>query len=395
MANSLLTPSQITREALRVLHQKLNFIGSVNRQYDSSFAKTGAKIGDSLRIRLPNQYVVRDGITMQPQDTTEQSTTLTVNSVKGVDLNFTSLELTLSLDDFSKRIIEPAMSVLAANIEAVALTMGQDVWQVVNNIGSPMGFNQAQLARKVLTDALAPSTDRTLILNTQDNYDFVKDTKGLFQSSETIAKQYREGKVGVTAGFDPVYENTLLSAQQTGTAAAATGYTVNGAGQAGNSLVVGAGTATFKKGDVISIAGVARVHPETKLSTGAAQSFTVTADYAGGAGTLQIAPAIVATGGRQNVTASPANGAAITKIGAASGIYLPSLAFHKDAFAFATADLVMPEGVDWAAREVFDGISMSMVRQFQISDRSFPCRIDVLFGFKAIRPELAVRILNN
>lgn len=395
MANSLLTAQQITREALRVLHQKLNFIGSVNRQYDDSFAKTGAKIGDSLRIRMPNQFVIRNGINMAAQDTNEQSVTLQVASVMGVDLNFTSLELTLSLDDFSKRIIQPAMSVLAANIEAVALTMGLDVYQIVNNIGSAMGLNQAIDARTVLTNALAPSDDRTLLLSPRDNAAFIKDTKGLFQSSDIISKQYREGKVGITSGFDPVYENTLLSSQTTGTAAAVTGYTVNGAGQTGASIAVGVGANTFKKGDVITFLGVNRVHPETKSDTGDLQTFVVTADYAGGAGSLQISPAIVTSGGRQNVTASPANGAAVSKIGGASATYRPALAFHKDAFTFATADLVMPQGVDFAAREVFDGISMSMVRQFQISDRSFPCRIDVLFGFKTIRPELAVRVLSN
>ncbi len=393
--STYLTPNQITREALRVLHQKLNFIGSINRAYDDSFAKTGAKIGDSLRIRNPNQFTVRRGINMQTQDVNETSTSLQVANVMGVDLVFTSLELTLHIDDFSKRIIEPAMSVLAANIEADALAMGLDVYSVINNIGNQLGLNQAIDARAQLTDNLAPSGDRTLLLSTTDNASFVKDTKGLFQASDTIAKQYREGKVGVTSGFDPVYENTLLSAQQTGTAASATGYTVNGAGQTGGSLVVAAGTATFKKGDIISLTGVNRVHPETKANTGKPQTFVVTADYAGGAGSLSISPAIVVTGGRQNVSASPSNGANVVKIGGASAIYNPALAFHKDAFTFATADLVKPDGVDFASREVFDGISMSMVRQFQIADRSFPCRIDVLYGFKTIRPELATRILSN
>lgn len=394
MANTLLTPQMITREALRVLHQKLNFIGSINRQYDNSFAKTGAKIGDSLRIRLPNEYTVRSGITMAIQDTIEQSTTLQVANVKGVDLNFTSQELTLSLDDFSTRIIKPAMAVLAANIEADALSMGLDVYQIVNNIGNTMTLNAAIDARTVLTNALAPTDDRTLLLTPNDNGSFVKDTKNLFQSSSEIAKQYRDGKVGIAAGFDPVYENTLLSSQTTGTAASATTYTVNGANQTGTSLAITGAATTFKRGDVITL-GINRVHPETKADTGSLQQFVVTADYAGGAGNLSISPAITTTTGRQNVVASPANGAAITKVGGASAVYRPSLAFHKDAFTFATADLILPEGVDWAAREVFDGISMSMVRQFQISDRSFPCRIDVLYGFRTIRPQLATRILNN
>ena len=127
MPNSILTPTAVTREALRILHQKLNFVGNIKRDYDDSFAKSGAKIGDSLKIRLPNQYTVRTGATLSAQDTSEFSTSLLVATQKGVDLNFTSVDLTMSLDDVSKRILDPAMSVLAANIEADALSMMLDV----------------------------------------------------------------------------------------------------------------------------------------------------------------------------------------------------------------------------------------------------------------------------
>ena len=395
MSNSILTPTAVTREALRVLHQKLNFVGSIKRDYDASFAKEGAKIGDSLKIRLPNQYTVRTGATLSAQDTTETSTTLQVATQKGVDLNFTSVDLTLSLDDFSGRILDPAMSVLAANIEADALSMALDVYQVVNNVGSAITLNKALTARKVLVDALAPGDARTLLLNTQDNLDLVDALKGLFQDSNEIAKQYREGKVGRTAGFGDIYENTLLASQATGTAASATTYTVNGATQVGAAITIQTGATTFKKGDVVTFAGCNRCHPESKADTGVLQQFVVTADYAGGGGNLAISPAIVTSGGRQNVTASPTNGGAVVKVGGASAVYKPSLAYHKDAFAFATADLVMPGGVDFAAREVMDGVSMRIVRQYDINNDKFPARLDVLFGFKTIRPELACRILSN
>ncbi|MCA8920129.1 MAG: hypothetical protein KDB32_13725, partial [Planctomycetes bacterium] len=138
-----------------------------------------------------------------------------------------------------------------------------------------------------------------------------------------------------------------------------------------------------------------RVHPETKQSTGDLQQFVVTADYAGGAGSLAISPAIVTSGGRQNVAASPTNGGAVVKVGGASAVYKPSLAFHKDAFTFATADLVMPGGVDFAAREVMDGISMRIVRQYDINNDKFPARLDVLYGYKTLRAELAARLLSN
>lgn len=394
MANTLLTPQVITREAQRVLHQKALFIGSINRQYDDRFAKSGAKIGSNIDVRMPNEYVVRTGATMVPQDTVETKVPLTVNTQKGVDLQFTAVDLTLSLDDFSDRIIEPAVAVLAAALEADALSMALDVYNTVNNIGSTMTMRQMLLGKKLLTDSLAPSGTRRLMMNTQDTVDAVDSLKGLFQDSTQVAKQYREGELGVTAGFGKIMENTILGGTTTGTAAAATGYTVNGAAQVGSSLVVATGANTFKRGDVITL-GINRVHPETKVDTGNLQQFVVTADYAGGAGSLAISPAIVTSGGRQNVVASPANGAAVAKIGGASAVYRPSLAYHEDAFTFATADLVMPDGVDWKARETFDGISMRMIRQYNINNDTFPCRLDVLYGYKTLRAQLAARILNN
>lgn len=395
MANTLLTPTAVTREALRILHQKLNFIGNINRQYDDSFAKSGAKIGDSLKIRLPNQYTVRSGATLSTQDTAETSTTLQVATQKGVDLNFTSTDLTLSLDDFSKRILEPAMAVLAANMEADAMSMFLDVYNNVNNIGSAITMNKLLTGRKALNDNLAPlDNDRTALLNTQDNVDLIDALKGLFQDSNAIAKQYRDGVMGRTVGFD-FYENTLIPSQTTGTALSATTYVVNGAGQTGSTVVVATGSTTFKKGDIVTFAGCNRVHPETKADTGVLQNFVVTADYAGGAGSLAISPAIVTSGGTQNVSASPTNSGAVTKVGGASAVYRPSVLFHKDAFTFATADLVMPQGVDFSAREMQDGLSMRIVRQYDINNDKFPTRLDVLYGYKTIRPQLACRLLNN
>lgn len=396
MANSILTPTAVTRRALMILHQKCNFIGSINRQYDDSFAKTGAKIGDTLRIRLPNEYTVRTGQNLSTQDTTEQYTTLQIATQKGVDITFSSNELTLSLDDFADRILEPAMARLAANIEADALSMALDVYNNVNNIGNAMNMRTALLARKVLTDNLVPiNADRNLLLNTQDNVDLTDSLKGLFQDSTEIAKQYRDGKVGRTAGFGDIWENTLLPSQATGTAAATTGYLTNGATQTGSTITVDTGTTTFKKGDIITINGVNRVHPETKVDTGVLQQFVVTADAGTSATSLSISPAIVASGGSQNVTNAAADNSSISKVGSASLIYKPSLAYHKDAFTFATADLVMPSGVDFAAREVYDGISMRVVRQYAIATDTFPCRLDVLYGYRTIRAQLAARILNN
>jgi hypothetical protein len=381
----------ITREALRILHQKCTFISTINRDYDDSFAQKGAKIGDTLRVRLPNQYTVRSGINMSTQDTVEKQVSLTVNNVKGVDLNFTSQELTLSLDDFSKRIIEPAMAVLAANIEADALNMRKDVYQQVNNVTGQMTLLRALQGRQMLQDALAPAGDRTALLSSYDNVQLVNSVSGLFNDTTTIAKQYREGYMGRTAGFD-FLESTLLSTQARSNA---TGYLVNGAGQAGSGLAIDTGTGTIDVGTVFTIPGVNRVHPETKVDTGVLQQFVVTNAVGTPAVQISILPEIVTTGAYQNVTAAPADNAPLTFVGTAGTPYGQSMVYHKDAFTFATADLVLPQGVDFAAREVMDGISMSLVRQFQISDRSFPCRLDVLYGYKTLRPQLAARIANQ
>lgn len=408
MSNTALTPTQVTREALRVLHQKLNFIGSINRQYDDQYAKSGAKIGDSLKIRLPNQYVVRSGATLQAQDTTESSVTLQIGTgagsygdQRGVDLNFTTADLTLSLDDFSKRILNPAMAVLAASIEGHMLgQVYKDVYNQVNNQGAAATFAKVLAGRKQLVDNLAPAGERSVCLSTQDNADLVDALKGLFQDSTAIAKQYREGFVGRTGGFD-FLENTLLPSHPRGAATAA--YTTNT--QVGTlplvstpvtAITVATGTGAMAAGEIFTIGNVFRVHPETKVSTGVLQQFVVTVANAGGGISVAISPSIILAGALQNVTIPTTSAtAALTFAGTISTNHGISLAYHQDAFTFATADCVMPKGVDFSAREVFDGISMRIVRAYDINNDKFPCRLDVIYGFKTIRPQLATRLANN
>jgi hypothetical protein len=400
MANTILTPTAVTREALRVLHQKLNFVGSITREYDDSFARQGAKIGDTLKVRLPNQYTVRSGSALNAQDTTESTVDLKVQTQKGVDLNFTSVDLTLALDDFSERILEPAMAVLAANIEADAMTMYKDIYNQVDNQGQPATFTKVLQGRKILVDNLAPLNGRTCNLNTQDNVDMVDALKGLFNDQATISKQNREGFMGRTAGFD-FMENTLWPSHPRGAASAAyTTSTLVGAlpivAAPVTAITVATGTGAAVKGDVFTIANVFRVHPETKQSTGILQQFAVAADYAGGAGAVSITPSIILAGPYQNVIIPTTSAtAALGFSGVISQNYGLSMAYQKGAFAFASADMVMPRGVDFAAREAFDGVSMRIVRQYDINSDKFPCRLDVLYGFKTIRPQLACRLANH
>ena len=396
MSNTILTPTAVTRAALSILHQKLNFIGNVYRGYDNRFAQSGAKIGDTLTIRLPNEYTVRSGAAISTQDTTETSTTLTVSTQKGVDTTFSSSELTLSIQDFSERILDPAMSVLAANIEADALSMYKDVYNLVDGDAAAFAFGSVVDAKTKLTEMLCPNDSRSMVMNTTHANKLVRDRKDAFNPTADVSRMFREGMVDRVAGFD-LYENTLVLPHTTGTAAKTTGYLTNaGTAQTGATLVVDTGTTSFLQGDVITIAGVFRVHPETKVSTGVLQQFVVTANSGTSAVSLAISPAIVASGARQNVSNGAADNQAIVKVGAgASETLVQSLAFHKNAFCFATADLVMPEGVHFAARESMDGISMRIVRDYSISDDTFPCRIDVLYGYKTLRPQLATRVHND
>jgi len=299
----------------------------------------------------------------------------------------------MHIDEFKSRYLEPAMSVLAANIEADALSMTKDVYNFYDGVGAADSLANQNQAGKLLTDSLAPMSQRSILRNTQATLDFLSDTKGLFNAASQIGKQYRDGVLGTIGGFESM-ESTLMPSHTTGTAVEGdTLYNVSGASQVGSTLVVGTGSTTFLKGDIITLAGCYRVHPETKASTGALQRFVVTADSGTSATALSISPAIVVTGGKQNVSASPTDAGAVTKLGGgASATWQQNLAFHKDAFAFATADLVLPQGIDFAAREVMDGISMRIVKDYDITNDKFPCRIDVLYGYKAIRPQLAARI---
>jgi hypothetical protein len=398
MPNTILTPTQITRKALMVLHQKSNFIGRINRQYDDRFAQDGAKIGTGLLIRLPNEYSTGTGATVSSfQDTIENSTTLTVATQRWSAMNFLSSELTLSLDDFADRVIEPAVSKLGDVTEADAFTMTRDVFQQVGTPGTPAATALVYLqAMAAVSNALAPKSKRCNHIPPADMAAIVDALKGLFQDSGQIAEQYRDGIMGRGMGAD-WYENTLTDRITNGNKVAA--VTVSGASQVGSSITLGglAGSDTFKKGQILTFAGCNRVHPTTKADTGILQQFVVTADATSAGATLavSISPAIVVTGATQNVSASPTNGGAVTVAGTASLVYGANLHFYKDAFAIAFADLVMPKGTDMASRQVMDGISLRLVRDFDTTNDKFLTRLDVLYGYKAIRPVFACRVASS
>ena len=388
--NSLLTINQITNEAVRLFTQSNAFLRTVSRQYDDQFARTGAKIGSALRIRLPNDYTVSTGPAITPQGTNEQNTTLTVATQANVPVSFGTAEKTLSLDDFSERILAPAVNRLAAYVAADLMNVaGQSANIVANLSGSTLSSPNATTwltAGSALDQNLAPRSDRKIILDTVTQARTVSSLAGLFNPQVRISEQYETGIISKdTLGFDWMYDQTT----QVHTVGSFSAGTVNGSGQTGSTLTVNAITGTLNQGDVITIAGVYAINRLTGASQGQLRQFVVTANVASGATSIPIYPAIVpAPAAFNTVTASPANSAAISLVMPASSQYRQNIAYYPEAFTLATADLEMPTaGVVQAARANFDGISLRMIEAYDVMSDSLITRLDILYGYAAIRPE--------
>ena len=399
MANSLLTIDMITRKALEILENNLVITRTVNRQYDDSFAVEGAKIGSTLRIRLPDRALVTDGAALQVQDDNEQFTTLTVSSQKHIGVNFTSAELTMQLDDFAERVLKPRISQLASSIDADVANAYKSIYQSVGTPGTTPATSLVLLqAQQKLNESAAVMSPRYATVNPAANAGLVEGMKGLFNPVSTISRQFKNGLMGEgILGLEELNMSQSIKQHTTGsrTGAHTVTTTVSTQGQA-TINITGTGTQTIAVGDVFTIANVYAVNPQTRESTGSLQQFVVTeaATASGGAYTaVKISPAIYTSANAlATVDSFPVATAAVTFIGAASTQYPQNLVYHKDAISFATADLLLPQGVDMASRQVHNGISLRVVRQYDINNDRLPCRIDVLYGYNTIRPPMAVRM---
>lgn len=402
MANVTQVIDMVTREALEIAHEKATFLGTINRQYDSSFGKTGAKIGDALRIRLPNRYVRRTGSrVMDVQDQNEQTVTVTAATQDGIDMRFNSAELALAasspdaFEDFSKRYIDPAMSVLVSGIEGDVLTaLTKLVYNGVGTAGTVVGASDITAlgdARAKLNQYLAPKdSDRNFQIDSITMSSIVNHTKSLFQDSTQIKEAFREGFISRNA-MATWWENERTYTHATG--ADHTTMTVNDAAIAsGDSTVTFAG-ATMSVGTIFTFSGtgVKAVHPETKASYAHNQQFVVTAvngnDYT-------FSPALITSGPLKNVDQLPANSSAITAVGNASTSYRNNLMYHKDAFTFVTADLPLMDDAAKCVRRNKDGLSVRCWLGSDIRNDELLMRLDILYGYQAIRPEWACRITN-
>ncbi len=367
---------------------------------DDSFAVEGAKIGSTLRIRLPDRALVTDGAALQVQDDNEQSTTLAVASQKHIGVNFTSAELTMQLDDFAERVLKPRVSQLAASIDADVANAYREIYSSVGTPGTTPGTSLVLLqAQQKLNENAAGMSPRYATVNPAANAGLVEGMKGLFNPTDTISKQFKNGMMGTgVLGFDEVNMSQSIVNHTTGVTPTAPIVATTVSAQGATSLAISftSGSPTFKVGDVFTIAGVFAVNPQTRQSTGSLQQFTVTADVSVSAGTtatLSVSPAIYTSAhALATVNSFPQSSAALTFLGGSATQYAQNLVYHKDAITFATADLLLPQGVDMASRQVHNGISMRIVRQYDINNDRMPCRIDVLYGYKVIRPQMACRI---
>ncbi len=360
----------------------------MNRSYDRDYDQAGAEIGSSLKIRKPNQYTVGDGRVITPQSTEEEVITIVRATQKHVAVEFTSEELTQHIDNsgVKERVIKPAMSVLASTIEADVFNAVKKVWNTVGTPGTTPNTALVVLeAGQRLDEFLAPKAPRALIVNPAANAAVVNALTGLFNSAPEVSNQYLTGRMRHALGFD-WFSNPLIPVLTAGSDH--TTVTVNGASQEGSSIILAGGV--LVAGDIFTIADVYAVHPETKTAYSYLQEFVVlsTADNL----TYEISPSIISTGSKQNVDSVPADAAALTVPGTASTNYPLNIAFNRDAFAFVAAKMVTYNDAQICVQESFDGLSIRLWSASDIMNDRLITRIDTLYGYECIRPELACRV---
>jgi P22 coat protein - gene protein 5 len=402
MSNTILTPSIIAKEALMQLENNLVMANLVHRDYQNEFVK----IGQTVTIRKPVKFVAQDGATLVKQDVQEGNTSITIDQRKHVAWQFSTQDLTLSISDYSERYIKPAMITLSQQVESALHGLYTDVWNFVGTPGTtPSTFAALGAAGQRLDEGAVPQSPRYAMHEPATAWALADGLKGVFVPGK-VQTALEEATIGRYAGF----ANYKAQSVKVHTVGAYGGTPlVNGAAQnvAYSSVLSAykqnlvtdgwtATTSTLKKGDTFTIAGVNAVNPQTFVSTGSLQTFTVTADVtADGSGnkTISISPPIITSGPYQTVDSAPADNAAITvKTGNASTQHAQNLCFHKNAFALVTVPLEMPDGVAFKARETANGLSVRILKSYDQTNDADIIRMDILYGVKAIYPELACRL---
>ena len=404
MANSLLTINMITREALRLWKNTNSFLQHVSTQYDDQYARVGAKIGSTLRIRLPNDYVTRTGPAVQVQNTTEVNTSLVLATQKGVDVSFTTAERELQLDDYSRRVLAPMVNNLVGSVAADLMSGAQGgISNYVSNVDSggniigPVALTYL-LAGAALDNMSAPQGERRAITDPKTMASSVSTFSGLLNPAQEISEQYRTGMLRTAWGMDFFKDQTVIK-HVGGTYNGAA--TVSGGAQSGASITITGGSGTLVVGDIVTFAGSNAVNRITKQSTQTLMQFVVTAAMSSGGTSVKIYPSLVPpdVAGNpvqyQTVDASPTSGGAVLLVNPASTTYIQNFLFVPDAVTIAFADLEEPRGVHEVARESYDGVSMRMLTDYVVATDQMITRLDVLYGYAWLRPEWACIIADN
>ena len=416
MSNNLLTISKITNEALMVLENELTFTSEVDRNYDDQFAVVGAKIGNTVNVRKPGRFIGTTGPALNVEDFNETSVPVTLSTQFHVDTQFTTQDLALSLDMFSDRVLKPAIAAIANKIDRDGMAMA--VAQTANIVGTA-GVVPTELLTYLTAGAYLDSEGaprdgrRSCIVEPFTSASIVNSLKGLFVPQEAIASQYRKGLMGRDSGgmnwkldqnvvaqtFGDNSTDTVTASVNTTTG---TGFLTSGWASSSTISVTAANTGiiNLNAGDVFTIDGVFAVNPQNRQAYGSnkLRNFVVKTTVAissGSSGNVVVSPAVITAGQFQNVTIpTTSSTAAVTQFNKTGVVSAQNIIMHKNAFTLAVADLELPEGVHFAGRasDKEIGLSMRVVRQYTINNDSIPTRLDVLYGWAPLYPELACRV---
>jgi len=410
MSNNLLTISKITNEALMVLENELTFTGQVDRNYDDQFAVVGAKIGQTVNVRRPGRFLGAVGPNLVVEDFNETSVPVTLSTQFQVSTQFTTQDLALSLDMFSDRILKPAIATVANKMDRDGLvTAKNNTANIVGTAGTaPTGLITYLTAAAYLDSEGAPRDGRrSCTIEPFTSSTIVDSLKGLFVPTESISSQYTKGLMGRDSGGMNWYMDQNVVSQTFGSYSSATlscnvttatGFLTSGWAYSSN-ITIGAtsAAATLNQGDTFTIAGVYAVNPQNRQSYGKLRNFVVqstTAIGSGGTATVTVVPAVITAGQFQNVSVTTTGSQTVTPFNN-TGVTSPqNILMHRNAFTLACADLELPEGVHFAGRASDKelGLSIRVVRQYTINNDSIPTRLDVLYGWAPLYPELACRI---
>ena len=413
MANNLLTISKITNEALMVLENELTFTSEVDRNYDDQFAVVGAKIGATVNVRRPGRFIGTTGPALSVEDFNETSVPVTLSTQFHVDTQFTTQDLALSLDMFSDRVLKPAVAAIANKMDRDGLVMAKNATaNIVGTAGTPPTGLITYLTAAAYLDSEGAPRDgrRSCVIEPFTSATIVDSLKGLFNPNQKVSKQYEKGMMGTDSSgmnwkMDQNVVNQTFGSYATATAfscqtSTATGFLTTGWAST-STIALSCSTATIglKQGDVIQIANVYAVNPQNRQAYGSnkLRNFVVQADVTvatSSTTSVVVSPAVITAGQFQNVSVTSPGASTVTPFNNTGVVSPQNIIMHKNAFCLAVADLELPEGVHFAGRASDKelGLSMRVVRQYTINNDSIPTRLDVLYGWAPLYPELACRV---